>query len=354
MQVFLFGLGYSATALAKRLVADGVPVAGTTRDSEKCTALRAQGVQAFLVGDNGNPIGAEAEACRDAVRQASHVINSCPPFRGAIGQGKSFDDAGLRLLRVSLEQAHDSPALSLRWCGYLSSTVVYGDHQGAEVDESSATVALEKNPVEKNPVEKNPVEKDPSGEEDASDGIALAYRRAFNRLQSESAWQEWCANHGVAFACFRLAGIYGPGRNAFLALRKGTARRIVRDNHLTGRIHQDDIATALRAALQISQTSQNSAQSVCGVFNLCDDAPAAPAEVMAYAAELLGLAPPPAEPWAEAQKTLSPMASSFYQGSRRVRARRTKEVLDWKPQYPSYREGLQALLQSLETELETE
>ena len=337
MQVFLFGLGYSATALAKRLVADGVPVAGTTRDSEKCTALRAQGVQAFLVGDNGNPIGAEAEACRDAVRRASHVINSCPPFRGAIGQGKSFDDAGLRLLRVSLEQAHDSPALSLRWCGYLSSTVVYGDHQGAEVDESSATVALEKNPVEK----------DPSGEEDASDGIALAYRRAFNRLQSESAWQEWCANHGVAFACFRLAGIYGPGRNAFLALRKGTARRIVRDNHLTGRIHQDDIATALLLALVRSESVP---ESVSGVFNLCDDAPAAPAEVMAYAAELLGLVPPPAEPWAEAEKTLSPMASSFYQGSRRVRARRTKEVLDWKPQYPSYREGLQALLQSLETE----
>ena len=322
MRVFCFGLGYAAGALALQLARDGTPVAGTTRSAEKQSHFRKAGVPAFLLGEEGagDPPALLAELAR-----ATHIIHSIPP-------DEACSDPALRLLAAwpppsgasagesagtnasPNAEAHESPRPL--WLGYLSSTSVYGDLAGAEADETS------------------PVAPDPAP------GMTLAELRGARRAAHERAWQAWCAARSTEFAAFRLAGIYGPGRNPLERLRTGKARRIAKPGQVLGRIHLDDILSGLTLALKASAKGRPAS----GIFNLCDDEPADPAEVVRHAAELLGLPPPPLEQWDDARDTLPPMARSFYEASRRVRAHRTKHLLHWHPHHPTYREGLRSLL----------
>jgi nucleoside-diphosphate-sugar epimerase len=190
----------------------------------------------------------------------------------------------------------------LRWVGYLSTTGVYGDCGGAWVDEAT--------------------EPRPAGE------------RGRRRLQAEEGWLALHRSAHLPLHIFRLAGIYGPGRSPLDAVRAGTARRIDKPGHVFSRIHVDDLAAVLRASMARPDPG--------AIYNLCDDAPAAPGEVIAHAAALLGVAPPPIVEFAAA--TLSPMARSFYDDNKRVCNRRIKTALGVTLRYPSYREGLAAIL----------
>ena len=220
--------------------------------------------------------------------QITHLLISIPP-----------EEAGDPVL---LRYRHTLGAASaLRWIGYLSTTGVYGDHGGALVDENTPTA--------------------PTSE------------RARRRVVAEREWLAFGEERGVAVQIFRLAGIYGPGRNVLDDLKEGTAKRIVRPGQLFSRIHVEDIAAVLRAALITHSGS--------AIYNVCDDEPAPPAEVVSYAAGLLGIEPPPEIPFEQA--ALSPMALSFWADNKRVDNRRIKEELGVSLAYPTYREGLKAI-----------
>jgi len=283
-RLFVFGLGFSALALARGLLAEGWRVAGTCRGAEKAAALAAEGIETFRF-DGSAPL---AEP-RTALAGTTHLLASVPP-----------DRAGDPVLRA---HAADIAALrELRWIGYLSTTGVYGDHGGGWVDETSAVT--------------------PNTE------------RGERRAEAERAWLALGRDGGPAVQLFRLAGIYGPGRNQLETVAAGTAKRIVKPGQVFSRIHVEDIAAVLRAS--IARPNPGAA------YNLCDDEPADPAEVVAFAAGLLGIEPPPAVPFEQAE--LSPMARSFYADSKRVANRRIKEELGVSLRHPTYREGLRALL----------
>jgi nucleoside-diphosphate-sugar epimerase len=197
------------------------------------------------------------------------------------------------------------PAIAARrdlaWVGYLSTTGVYGHHGGGWVDENTALT--------------------PSGE------------RGRRRVAAERAW---LGPPGLPTHIFRLAGIYGPGRSAFDSLRAGRAQRIDKPGQVFSRIHVEDIARTLRASLSKPHPG--------AVYNLCDDDPAPPADVIAYAAGLLGVPPPPLIPFAEAK--LSEMGRSFYDDNKRVRNDRIKQELGVQLAFPDYRAGLAAILRA--------
>jgi nucleoside-diphosphate-sugar epimerase len=279
--LFCFGLGYSAQVLARRFVARGEAVAGTMRTQEGAEALRAMGITPHLYG---------SAAVDGALAKASHILVSVPP-------DEARDPVLLRYGAALVAQAP-----RLRWIGYLSTTGVYGDRGGGWVDEESA--------------------------------LAPTGPRGARRVAAEAAWQDLAAKHGLPLHIFRLAAIYGPGRNALRALLEGTAQRIDKPGQVFSRIHVEDLANALEASTARPQAGR--------IYNLCDDAPAPPAEIIAFAAELLGLSPPPLIPWEEA--ALSPMAASFYDDNKRVSNARAKRELALTLRYPSYREGLRALL----------
>lgn len=267
--LFCFGFGYTAGHLARSLPA-GWQIGGTVRHKDG-----KPGTQLF--GDAIDLSG------------ITHLLLSIPP--------EEAGDPVLLRYRHTLDAAKD-----LRWIGYLSTTGVYGDHNGALVDESAPPA--------------------PTSE------------RAHRRAAAEREWLEFGEQRDVAVRIFRLAGIYGPGRNALEDLKDGTAKRIVRPGQLFSRIHVEDIAQILRTALITRSDS--------AIFNLCDDEPAPPAEVVAYAAGLLGIEPPPEIPFEQA--ALSPMALTFWADNKRVDNRRMKEELGVNLIYPTYREGLKALL----------
>jgi nucleoside-diphosphate-sugar epimerase len=276
--LFCFGLGYSAGFLARELAGKGWAIAGTSRDG----ATTPIPLHRFA---RAQPL---AEATK-RLADTTHLLISIPP-----------DAAGCPVF-----DAHggDIAALRpLRWIGYLSSTNVYGDQAGGWVDEATPLA--------------------PSGE------------RGRRRVAAEAAWLALGQRSGIPVQIFRLAGIYGPGRSALDALRTGTARRIVKPGQVFSRIHVADLVAALEAAMTQPR--------VGAIYNVCDDAPSPPDEVIAYAAALLGMIPPPREDFATAM--LSPMARSFYDDSKRVSNRRIKEELGVRLRYPSYREGLAALL----------
>jgi nucleoside-diphosphate-sugar epimerase len=275
-----FGHGFSAQALAKTLLAQGWTVIGTTRNPSKIKALRASGVTPLLWPDHN---------LHDAINHASHLLVSAAP-----------DDRGDPLLAAHGDDIRRA-APHLQWVGYLSTTGVYGDHQGGWVDETTP--------------------------------LTPSTRRGRLRVQAEHQWQDI---PGLALHIFRLAGIYGPGRGPFEKVRKGIARRIIKQNQLFSRIHVDDIAQVLTASIARPNPG--------AIYNLCDDDPAPPEDVIAYAAQLLGLPVPPAIPHETAEMT--PMARSFYAESKRVQNDRIKKELGVKLLYPNYREGLQALLQA--------
>jgi nucleoside-diphosphate-sugar epimerase len=271
--LFCFGLGYSAVALALRLIKQGWIVNGTSRSG-------ADGTFAF---DGTKPL---PPSSFDGV---THLLISVPP--GETG------DPVLNCHRDELAQL----ARSLRWAGYLSTTGVYGDRQGEWVDEASP--------------------------------LQPTTARGERRLAAETAWREL----GLPLHIFRLAGIYGPGRNQLVSLRNGTAKRIVKKGQIFSRIHVADIAGVLEASMARPNPGQ--------AYNVCDDEPCPPQDVVAFAAKLLKTSPPPEIPFDAAE--LSPMARSFYAESKRVSNRRIKDELGYRLIYPSYREGLTALLATL-------
>ncbi|MEL6914758.1 MAG: SDR family oxidoreductase [Pseudomonadota bacterium] len=266
------GHGYSAQALAARLLPEGWRIIGTTRDAGKAARMEADGVEARL-----DPHDLSRE-----IAAATHILASAAP--GAAGD--PF------LARHDFSR---SPAL---WVGYLSTTGVYGDHGGDWVDEETA--------------------------------LTPTTSRGQYRVAAEAAWTAT----GLPVHIFRLAGIYGPGRGPFAKVRAGTARRIVKPGQVFSRIHVADIAQVLAASIARPRPG--------AVYNVCDDDPAPPEDVIAHAAELLGLPVPPAEDFATAEMT--PMARSFYGESKRVRNTLLHAELGVTLLYPSYRDGLAALL----------
>ena len=278
-----FGHGYSAQALSRLLLPMGWNITGTTRSDEKASQLRDEGVTAVVWP--GNDIS-------QALSQATHVLVSAGP--------SEHGDPVLNALRDQIA----AKAKDLKWVGYLSTTGVYGDHQGGWVDETTP--------------------------------LTPSTRRGRFRQQAEQDWQDLAQEFGLPLHIFRLAGIYGPGRGPFSKVRNGTARRIIKANQVFSRIHVEDIAQVLAAS--IAQPNPGA------IYNLCDDDPAPPQDVIAYAAELLNLPVPPAVAFEDADMT--PMARSFYAESKRVRNDRIKTELGISLLYPTYRDGLQALLES--------
>jgi nucleoside-diphosphate-sugar epimerase len=283
-KLFCFGLGYTALHLARRLRQDGWIVEGTCRTEEQRQSLKVQGFVAHLF-ERGRPL-ADPEA---AIHDATHILNSIPPDAQC---DPVFDEYGTEIAHL----------LHLQWFGYLSTTGVYGDRGGDWVDEDS--------------------DLQPTGE------------RGLRRLTAEADWRHLWLNASLPLHIFRLAGIYGPGRCAIDSLRDGTAKRIAKPGQVFSRIHVDDIATVLIASMARPDPG--------AVYNVCDDNPAPPDEVVAYAAQLLGVDPPPAVPFEQAE--LSDMARSFYADNKRVRNDRMKEELGVHIKYPDYRAGLQAIL----------
>lgn len=289
IRLFVFGLGYSARAVVARMRPRLAAVWGTTRDSAKLAEMAAMGVQPLLFGAGSAhaPDANSDDAITDALAEADYVLVSIPP--GAAG------DPVLGRYRGALAES------KARALVYLSTIGVYGDHAGAWVDERSV--------------------------------CHPASHRSQHRLQAESAWHLFGTETGIPVAIIRLAGIYGPGRGPFEKIRRGTARRVIKTGQVFNRIHVDDIAAIVEAAF----TDRGR-----GVFDAADDEPAPPQDVLAYAAELLGVPAPPEVPYESAD--LSPMARSFYGENKRVRNRRIKEDLRIRLRYPTYREGLAGVL----------
>jgi len=283
-RLFVFGLGYSAGVLARRLVGEGWSVAGTRRAAGDLTALEREGYAAFSF-DRETALDA---AGRKALREATHILSSVPP-----------DDAGDPVLDAYAAEFATAP--SLAWAGYLSTTGVYGDTDGAWVDENTPPR--------------------PTGP------------RGRRRVEAERAWLA-LAGAATPAHIFRLAGIYGPGRNALAQLRAGTARRIDKPGHQFSRIHVEDIAGVLAASMARPRPG--------GIYNVCDDRPASGRAVIEFAAELLDLDPPPLLAFEQAQ--LSEMARSFYADRRLVRNDLIKKELGVGLAYPDYQAGLRALM----------
>jgi len=280
MHLLVFGLGYTGAAIAGMARAGGLRVCGTSRDPSRIATREGtpEGVTVL-------PFGATLPA------DITHVLATAPPDESGDPVVRTYGSA---LAGLS----------TLRWAGYLSTTGIYGDRAGGWVDETTPPAP----------------------------GNARSRRR-------RAAEQEWSAlAPRIAVDLFRVAGIYGPGRSAFDDLRAGRGRRVLKPGHAFGRIHRDDIAGAVLAAV---------AQSLppgIRVLHLADDAPSESAAVIEEAAALLGVPPPPAVAFDQAALGMSEMARSFWAENRKVASRHTQEVLGYRWRYPSYREGLRAIL----------
>ena len=286
--ILFFGLGFSAKALAERLARQGWTVSATSRSETGAAAIRAMGYRG-LVFDGSKPLPPEA---LDGV---THVVNSAPP-----------GDDGDPVLR---QHAADfaARAQQFRWVAYLSTTGVYGDHGGGLVTEDTPLT--------------------PNTE------------RGHKRLLAETQWLELWRTDGLPVMIFRLAGIYGPGRNQLLSLIDGTAKRVIKQGQIFSRIHVADIANTLQASIAHPHPGR--------AYNVCDDEACPPQDVVEFGAELLGLAVPPDVPFEAAQ--LSPMAKSFYADSKRVSNDRIVKELGVRLSYPTYREGLAAIAREMGT-----
>ena len=281
MNLFVFGLGYSVRHFLARHRDDFTHVAGTVRASAKAQAL-SQGepkVDAILFDDR--------EAVEARLRESDVLLVSVPTEQ---------DDPALRLYRDAVASA---PNLSRMV--YLSTIGVYGDYGGAWIDESAA--------------------------------LKPVSNRNRARVASENEWLSLATPQRKVFV-LRLAGIYGPGRNQIENLRDGTARRIVKEGQVFNRIHVADIARSIAACLATDGPG--------GIFNVTDDEPAPPQDVVTYAAGLIGVPPPPETPFEDAD--FSPMARSFWGQNKRVSNRRLRDELKVELACPTYREGLRSLV----------
>jgi nucleoside-diphosphate-sugar epimerase len=282
--LFVFGLGYSAAAIGTLMVHNEWRVAGTIRSAPGRDSLGTHGLTPLLFSD--------VPAVESALASATHVLVSVPPS----GDGDPVLEAYSGVLR-------DAPLL--RWIGYLSTIGVYGGLDGAWADEETPA------------------------EPETSRGLA--------RIGTEKAWEALCFARGVPLDIFRLAGIYGPGRTPFDRIRSGEAQRIVKVGQVFNRIHVDDIAQTVAAAIM-----RESREAGLRLFNVADDEPAPPQDVILYASSLIGAPAPPEISFESAD--LSPMARSFYAGNKRIRNAKIKRELGVKLKYPTYREGLRALM----------
>lgn len=274
MNLFVFGFGYSAQATAHVLADDlgsNLKVTGTSRNN---TALR------MFDGKNPGAFG-------DTLSNATHIIHSIAPN----ADGDPVATHHLQDLEASS---------SLQWMCYFSTVGVYGNFDGAWIDETAACTPINK--------------------------------RSQARVVAEQLWRDFADKKNIPLLILRLAGIYGPGRSTFDKLTKGTSKRIIKQGQVFNRIHVDDIARVTDLAAQ---------RKLSGTFNLADDEPAPPQEVIEYAAEQIGIAPPPAQPYETADMT--PMARSFYADNKRVSNAAIKEALGIELIYPTYREGLAAI-----------
>ncbi|MDG1378224.1 MAG: SDR family oxidoreductase [Yoonia sp.] len=273
-----FGHGFSARALSHILLPQDWRIIGTTRDEDKAVRLMHEGIEPRIwPGADMTP----------ALNAATHLLISAAP-----------DDAGDPIL-AQLESEIAARAGQFEWVGYLSTTGVYGDHNGDWVDEETP--------------------------------LTPATKRGVARVQAEAAWQ---AIPDLPLHIFRLAGIYGPGRGPFAKVRNGTARRIIKEGQVFSRTHVADIGRVLAASIK--------RPNIGSIYNVCDNDPAPPEDVIAYAAELLDMPIPEAVDYEAAEMT--PMARSFYAESKKVRNDKIRNELGVDLLYPDYKSGLRGLL----------
>lgn len=276
--LLVFGPGFTANAFIDKVKSENWTVSATWRREE---------IRASLLENGIEPVAFDAEA--KLPKDTTHVLVSIAP--------RPEGDPVLSTFKNALK---DLP--NLRWVGYLSSTNVYGDHGGDWVDETSETKP--------------------------------SLDRGKRRLLAEQAWTDFGEQIGAAVHIFRLAGIYGPGKNAIRSVLDGKARRVIKPDQVFGRVHREDIASALWLASQSTLGSE--------VFNLSDDLPSPPQDVIAYAAELLGVDAPPEVSIEEAD--LSPMGRSFYEENKRVSNQKAKGLLSWTPKWPDYQTALPKIM----------
>jgi len=281
----IFGCGYSGTAIAKAFMADGARVSGTTRSEDKTAALRGQGIDAFVF--DGDVLD---EKLSEAMRGATHLVQSIAP--------RDNGDALIRLAGDRLKEMMPK----LQWIGYLSTVGVYGDHKGNWVTEEMPCTPV-------------------SG-------------RSKERLEAEHGWMAIGAAINVPAAVLRLSGIYGPGRNALCNLERGTARRLIKKDQVFNRIRVEDIGAATRFLAD---------RGLGGIYNVTDDLPGPPQDVIVEAARLLGVEPPPEQPFETAE--LTPMARSFYGENKRVSNAKLKAA-GFIFAFPTYPASLAQLMQS--------
>lgn len=281
MRIVIFGAGFTGRHFAREIAAEAAHIAGTTRTAEKADALRDAGIEPLLF--DGSTVTPDLAA----------VLNRCTHLIISIAPGEQGDP----VLKHAADLIASAP--DMKWIGYLSTVGVYGNHDGAWVDENTKC---------------RPVSK-----------------RSIQRCAAEDAWMAQSHKSGIGKALLRLSGIYGPGRNGLVNLDKGTARRLIKPGQVFNRIHVDDIACALRLL---------AVRNRAGIFNITDDEPAPPQDVVTYAAELMGVGPPPEVAFEDAE--LSPMARSFYGENKRVSNARIKsEGMVFK--YPNYRIALEKM-----------
>lgn len=284
MRIFLFGAGYSARAFSRLMTGEAERIDGTTRNEQNFPLLEKSGIAPIIFdGETASP------DLIDRLAKSTHVVISISP--------RESGDPSLAIVEDALRR----PGNTIRWIGYLSTVGVYGNHDGNWIDETAP--------------------------------LAPTSRRSLERVEAESAWEALSERHGTPVAFLRLSGIYGPGRNAFVNLERGTARRIIKDGQVFNRIHVDDIAGSLRF---LAGTNSG------GAFNITDSEPAPPQDVVAYAAELMGVAIPPEIPFEKAD--LTPMGRSFYGENKRISNQRIK-ALGYDFIYPDYKAAFSAMWQ---------
>ena len=284
IDLLILGCGYSGRAIGERLSLAGARVRGSTRSVDRFDDLRTRGIEPVIFDGE-----APSEAVAAALADATHLIVSIAPGR-----------AGDPALALHGQAIKDAP--KLEWIGYLSTVGVYGDHDGAWVDEDTVP---------------KPVS-----------------QRSRERVEAENLWMTLAIERTIPITVMRLSGIYGPGRSPLDAVREGRARRLVKPGQVFNRIHVDDIAGAAELAVRARSNA---------VLNVTDDEPAPPQDVVAFAAELLGVEPPPEQDFDTAD--LSPMARSFYGETKRVSNARLK-AMGYELRHPTYREGLRAVLEA--------
>ena len=281
MKLFVFGIGYSARASIELLKTRCDWIAGTTRSTEKATILKNDGIRAYIYEGE-----MKTSEISNAIQNSTHLLISIAPNQYGDCVIQNFND--------------DIINSSIKWIGYFSTVGVYGNHNGEWVDENSDC---------------NPT----------SD-------RSKWRILAESKWKDVSAKTNIPLSILRLAGIYGPGRNAFVNLSKGTAKRIIKPDQVFNRIYVDDIAGTVAKSVD---------QSFNGILNVADGNPCPPQDVVTFAAKLLGINPPTEEPFETAN--LSPMARSFYSENKRVSNEKLRTLLGYKFKFPNYQVALEHL-----------